>query len=190
MSVATGHEVENSSYRGRCRRDFFRVHSWLSVRLSSLDEQSARTFLNELNTPAEESASLADGQLEARLSHIEDKLDLLLRIAGHAVAVPLSQSEKSDVEISGSGLRVKAGEQFAVQDRIKVELVLPEESGRTIALLGRVVTVSEAISPNRERSVALVFETVRDRDREAIVRHAYEVQRLLLGREAKRDRIR
>lgn len=190
MSVTTGHEVENSNYRGRCRRGFFRVHSWLPVRLSSLDQQGARTFSNELNTPAEESASLADGQLEARLSHIEDKLDMLLRSAGHEVAVPLSQSEKSDVEISGSGLRVNTGELFAVEDRIKVELVLPEECGRTISLLGRVVTVSEAIGPKRKCSVALFFETVRDRDREAIVRHAYEVQRLLLGREAKRDRLR
>lgn len=190
MSLATCHEISTTAYQGACRRDYFRVTSWLPVRLTGLNHEEATKLTLELNLPAEESASLADHQVEARLCQIEHKLDLLLERAGFDVALPLSQTQKREVELSGSGIRVEADENYRVGDLVKVELYLPEERGRSICLLGRIITGNDERSQDSKLGVALVFQTIRDRDREAIVRHAYEVQRLSLGRAARRDHLR
>ncbi len=190
MSLATSREINTTTYQGACRRDYFRVTSWLPVRLTGLDHEEATKLTLELNLPGEESASLSDRQLEARLCQIEHKLDLLLERAGFDVELPLSQTKKREVELSGSGIRVEADGNYRVGDLVKVELYLPEERGRSICLLGRIIVGNEARCQDSKLGVALVFQSIRDGDREAIVRHAYEVQRLSLGRASRRDHLR
>ncbi len=190
MSVAIGTESGTTSYRGRCRRGFFRVVSWLPVRISQLGDDAATELSCELDVPGVESVSVADDRLEARLSQIEYKLDLLLKRAGFDVELPLSQSAKREVELSGSGIRLQAEGVYRVGDLVKVELFLPEERGRLICLLGQVVGASGSKASAGRSEVALAFRSIRDRDREAIVRHAYEVQRLSLGRATARDGLR
>jgi len=184
------HSIETPSYHGKCRRDYFRVETWLPVRLSSLTPEGAERLARELDAPAEESATLTDPVLEGRLCAIEAKLDILLAAAGHEVEAPVGQTVKRVVEISGSGLRTEMPGVFHRGDAVRVELELPEERGRTILILGEVVFGSGAEEQTGRKGVALRFHSIRHRDREAIVRHAYEVQRSDLGRASGRESLR
>lgn len=190
MSFAAGREVATTTYEGACRRDFFRVSSRLAVRLTPLCEAAAEELARELATPCEESISLADRLLEARLSRMENKLDLMLKHAGFDVELALSLTKKCEVALSGSGLRLQVKETYRLGDLVKVQLDLPEESGRTLSMLGRVVTGNEVGTVGAKSGVSLVFQSIRHRDREAIVRHAYEVQRLALDHASKRKNLR
>ncbi len=190
MSMASGSEVETRDYRGTCRRGFFRVTTWLPIRVSRLSESSAADLARELDAPAEESATVSDSQLEARLGLIERKLDLLLKRAGYAIDLPLSNHEKREVQLSGSGLHVDVPGFLRCGDLAQVELELPEERGRAIQLLGQIVSDDAGRTLGEQRGVALIYRSIRDRDREAIVRHAYEVQRICLGRVSGREDLR
>ncbi|MCH7866251.1 MAG: PilZ domain-containing protein [Myxococcales bacterium] len=190
MPFAASPGVQTDTYNGECRRDFFRVSSRLAIRLTWLTEAEAEELTRELGIPCTESVSLTDKLLEARLTRIENKLDLILKQTGFDVELALSQTEKRAVELSGSGVRLHAPEIYRVGDLVKIQLDLPEECGRTLILLGRVVLGNEVGSVGASSGVALVFHSIRNRDREAIVRHAYEVQRLMLDRTANRSDLR
>lgn len=181
---------EATNYTGDCRRGYFRVDTWIPIRVRRLDAVSARELEREIDAPAEESAFHGDPALEARLCALEAKLDLLLRSAGHAVEMPVGKSPKRAVELSGSGLRVEASEVLSRGDAVRVELELPEERGRTIQILADVVSGNDGRETAGRPGVALCFRSIRHRDREAIVRHAYEVQRLDLGKASGRESLR
>ena len=190
MSAGLNTQSLRGSHSGECRRGYFRVSSRIPLRLTLLDEEGANELARELGEPGEELAALEDHQLEARLCKIEQKLDQLLNRVGIPVEIPISQAEKRSVHLSGSGLRVRTTAVYQLKDAVKVELTLPEEAGLPIRILGRVVAPTDEGNGVVNDEVALYFDTIRERDREAIVRHAYEVQRLELGRASKRTSLR
>lgn len=190
MSASLGTHSANHAYSGACRRGYFRVSSRMPLRLTLLSKDEAEDLRHELSAPGEEATVVGDHLLEARLCRLEQKLDQLLLRAGVAVELPISKAEKRDVELSGSGLRVRTTAVYQVDDSVKLELTLPEENGRPIRVLARVVAPTRGRDGVARNEVAVVFQTIRERDREAIVRHAYEVQRLELGRASKRTSLR
>ncbi len=190
MEASTRNRVATENYSGECRRDFFRVSTWLPIRVRRLTSEAASELARELDTPAEESATVSDPILEARLFSLESKLDVLLKGLGHALDEPVSKLPKQSVELSGSGLRVEAPGLFRRGDVARVEIELPEERGRAISILADVVSGNDARERAGRKGMAVCFRAIRNRDREAIVRHAYEVQRLDLGKLSGRETLR
>ncbi len=190
MDEAAHIQIQAVGYRGDCRRDFFRVSTWLPIRLRRLTTAAAGELERELDTPAAGSATVTDPVLEKRLCALEAKLDLLLRSSGHEIDEPVSRSPKRPVELSGSGLRVEVPGFLRRGDLVRVEVELPEERGRAIVILADVVSGNDGREMDGRRGVAVCFRSIRHRDREAIVRHAYEVQRLDLGKVSGRESLR
>ncbi|MDP6978833.1 MAG: PilZ domain-containing protein [Myxococcota bacterium] len=190
MEDASLVQVESPDYRGACRRDFFRVSTWLPIRIRRLTSAAANELEHELDTPAEENGTVSDPVLEKRLCALEAKLDLLLRSTGHEIDEPVSKSPKRAVELSGSGLRAEVPGFLRRGDVVRVEVELPEERGRAIVILADVVSGNDGREMDTRTGVAVCFRSIRHRDREAIVRHAYEVQRLDLGKVSGRESLR
>ena len=190
MSEWKSTPIRTSSYEGKCRRGYFRVETWLPLRLRRVTSESAERLARELEAPAEESAAVSDPVLEARLCTLESKLDQLLIAAGQKIDEPLGKTPKRSVQLSGSGLRAEVPGVLRRGDVVRVELELPEERGRTIQILADVVSGNDRRDRSGGKGVAVHFRSIRHRDREAIVRHAYEVQRLDLGKASGRESLR
>ena len=93
--------------------------------------------------------------------------------------------ESVDVELSGGGLRfaAKLSEEQEGEDAL-VELMLPGTPPRLVRAIGRVVSRS---SEDGVDEVAVSFRVIDERDREAIVKFAHEVERMQLLRRATRE---
>ncbi len=190
MQEATRTRIDTPGYSGACRRDYFRVSTWLPIRIRRLSRDAAAELERELEAPAEESNAVSDPVLEARLCTLEAKIDLLLAAAGHEVDSSIAKLPRRSVELSGSGLRAEVPGFLRKGDVVRVEFELPEERGRGIQILADVVSGNDGRETTGSKSVAVCFTRVRHRDREAIVRHAYEVQRLDLGKASGRESLR
>ncbi|WP_298433072.1 PilZ-like domain-containing protein [Geobacter sp.] len=93
------------------------------------------------------------------------------RPAGHPAPVAAN--------ISGSGIRIRTHEQFAVGDLLPLELFLPLEQPTTISVIGQVVHVGQVRTRDGEPPLfgtALHFFCIDERDRDAIVKFVSLVQ--------------
>lgn len=187
MISAGQKQIQLPTYRGDCRRSYYRVDTRLPIRLEWLSKEDAASWLAEMNTPRGEGHRVEDLQLESRLSKIEAKIDLLLSRGGCDVDVPLESREKIPVQLSGAGLRVRVKGVFRIEDRVRVEMYLPGRQGELIRALGEVVSASGGRRGDRQGRISIMFRRIGDRERDAIVRHVYEVQRIVLRDRFEKD---
>ncbi len=189
MTLESANRIDLPEYRGNCRRNHYRVDTWLPINVGWLARDDVSAWVRELNTPREESHALGEPLLEKRLSQLEAKIDLLLKREGFDVEVPLEAQEKEQIQLSGSGLRLATNGVLRIDDYVRVEMFLPEKQGVHVRALGEVVSESVASGDAQQRSVSIAFRTIRETDREAIIRHVYEVQRVILQAQSKRDNL-
>ncbi len=170
----------SDAHAGSERRAYFRVATRLPLRLTPLGEEEVRILEREINTPKPELGVLADPALSAALRRIEEKLNLLLDGAGHEPTRPIGEADRSNLVLSGSGLRSETRESFQTGDPVRVELLLPETPVRQVTALASVVYSAQLMEPEGSRRLALRFTAIDEGDRDAVVRHICEVQRLAL----------
>lgn len=186
-SPATGDETRSSDpagappdAEGRCRRAYFRVATRLSLRVTWLPAEKVDSVELEIQGPRDGQLEIEDPAVARQLRQIEAKIDLLLSKLGHDVARPLGRGDLQEVSISGSGLRMQTRETFRTNDYVQVEVLLPGTPPHPVRAVARIVQVAEGRSARSPSEVAMVFTSISEEDREAVIRHAYEVQRLSL----------
>lgn len=176
--------------RGVCRRSYYRVMGSLPVRLSKLEPADVEKAIFEL-TLGPAAGEEDDSPLMERLRRIEEKLDLLL--AGNASdgPQPLGSADLECVVFSGSGLSMPIDEPCREGQMFRVEILLPGPEGRSVRSVARAVADSTLMEDGVPRHrVALALDHMNEDDRDALVSHSYELQRLeLRSREGRELRV-
>ena len=161
------------------QRAYYRVQARLPVRHRELEPGEFDALKREIEAPRPPRPEV-DPALASWLARVEKKLDRLIALADENAPRPLSEGELSNVEISGSGLRVAGKEEVDVGENLLVELQLPGNAERRVRAIARVIRQIEPREPGAERELALAFRVIHEDDREAIVRFSNDVQRVLL----------
>lgn len=166
----------------RERRRFFRVRARLPVRHRPLEPGEFETLKREIETPRPEAEEI-EPALAARLTGLEQKLDQVLALVGGGANT--QPAEPLNVELSGGGMKfaAKLPEEQEGQDTL-VEILLPGYPPRLVRTIARVVARSRGANGDE---IAVCFRVIDERDREAIVRFAHEVERAQLRTRAARE---
>jgi len=167
------------------RRAYYRVEGWLPLRLTPFSEQELDQALFELGTPSALATRKVDeedsGPLQDRMRRLEEKLDLLLRHVGIEVPRPLGAQDLRELIFSGSGLGVQVDHAFRAGDRFRVEILLPAPTRRLVRAVAEAVSDSPPwIGPEAPARLALAFRHITEEDRDALVAHGYDLQRVAL----------
>jgi hypothetical protein len=162
------------------RRRYFRVWTRLVLRHRRVTPDERERIEAELRSRTPDPPWTGDPALGHWLARIESKLDRLLERleAGRGPGSEFEGVELRRVEISGSGLRFACAGALAPGDDVLVEIWIPGAAARRVRSLARVVRNVEPERPGASPSVALAFRVLAEEDRDAIVRHSLEVQRL------------
>ncbi len=150
--------------------------------LSALEDEIPSSFqlvnqLKEIETEA--SATLSSLQLSEPavadyLRTLNKRLDL---IGGYIAEQNFTDSHYyQSVSLSGNGFRVNTARGFPVGGIVLVEMLLPN-SRTGIHCYGRVVTSEKN---EQHYAVAVTFATIRESDREAIIRHVIRQESKLI----------
>jgi c-di-GMP-binding flagellar brake protein YcgR len=162
---------------GRERRSYFRVRTRVSVRYRQASEQEAQTFLSELASRREGPSLPIDPILALRLDRLEQKLDLILATLRRDAEQPLGSEHQQTITLSGNGLEIVSDEPVEPGCEILVELRIPVSPPRVVRALARAVTSVSGANESKGK-IALTFEAIDENDREAIIRHVFDVERL------------
>lgn len=177
------------------RRAYYRVEGRLPVRLTPIAEHQIDDAIFELASPPALGTPIVDdeepGPLQERMRRLEEKVDLLLRQAGVEVPRPLGAADLRALVFSGSGLAVEVARPFRAGDRFRVEILLPAPARRLVRGVAEAISDSPpGIGPDSPARLALAFRHMTDEDRDALVAHGYDLQRIALraAQQAKRTR--
>ena len=183
------------------RREFYRIDDKVPLHLTvmtdrqnapdldELEDEIPSSFqlvnqLQEIETEASVSLSslqLSEPTIADYLRTLNKRLDL---IGGYIAEQKFTESKNYEtVSLSGNGFRVNTDKDFPVDAVVLVEMLLPN-SRTGIHCYGKVVESEKADS---HYSVAVTFETIRESDREAIIRHVIRQESKLI-RQAKEQR--
>ncbi len=168
---------------GRERRGFFRVRTRIAVRARLASETEAQAFLSELASRREGPSLPIDPILALRLDRLEQKLDLVLSTLRRDATPPLGVEHQQTITLSGNGLELTPDEPVEPGSDLLVELRIPVSPPRLVRLLARAVTGAAASGESKER-IALTYVAIDENDREAIIRHVFDVERLERARRA------
>ena len=128
-----------------------------------------------------EGASESESRLDAALSGIYIKLDLILNLLVKKAVDPIYQTPPTLANISGAGLRFKVKEPFELGAFYELKMLLPILPIRLIRALGKVVRVNEVIeNGDRLFEVSFGFELISEEDRETIIHYTFKRQREIL----------
>lgn len=164
------------------RRRYFRVLARLPIRHRPLEPGEFESLKRDIETPRPDPEAL-EPALGAYLTRIEEKIEQILGLVGGGGA---DLAQPVDVEISGGGLRFAAKLPEEQQgDDVLIELTLPGSPPRPVRAIGRVVGRSNDRDGSDE--IAVSFRVIDERDREAIIRFAHEVERVQLRSRAARE---
>ncbi|WP_298267512.1 PilZ-like domain-containing protein [Geobacter sp.] len=147
-------------------REFYRIDAYITLRY---------------RLPTGEPAGEIKARWEAgRYGHPDAGGDLSPFPAGTDLpgGRPLGHPAPVAANISGSGIRIRTHEQFAIGDLLPLDLFLPEQP-KTISVVGQVVHVGQVRTRDGEPplfSTALHFFCIDERDRDAIVKFVSMVQ--------------
>lgn len=162
---------------GRERRSYFRVRTRIAVRHRPVSEEEAQAFLSELASRREGPSLPIDPVLALRLDRLEQKLDLVLATLRRDVEPPLGSENQQTVTLSGNGLEIVSDDDIEPGSEVLVELRIPASPPRIVRALARAVTGVGVAGESKGR-LALAFEAIDENDREAIIRHVFDVERL------------
>lgn len=108
------------------------------------------------------------------LETINSKLDMLLSIASQDHLQNNFPVSVTIVEISGAGLIFTADRDFQLGDQLELVIFLSQVPLRIAAAIGRIHRRDEI---NKQSAWVVDFSTIREPDREAIVRYVFQQQR-------------
>jgi len=174
------------------RREYFRIRNWIIIQhelIDSLDDETADSewlnqssprieLLQELNRLDVDnqaylgSLSSKQSQLGNYLVNLNKKVDLLTRFMIQSIDQD-SQGLK-EVDISGGGIRFQTHQFYALDQLIKLEIVLVPECVGLVAF-GRVVDCKKD-EQSGLHEVAMIFVKLRETDRDAIIKHVFTLQ--------------
>ncbi|MGX5201973.1 PilZ domain-containing protein [Aliikangiella sp. IMCC44632] len=173
------------------RREYFRIKNWIILNQLILESEnqigeqqqnlgvnSPRiTLLQELSKLENENLSYLnslnekESQLGNYLINMDKKMSLITRFI--IQSLDTTKNDLTEVDISGGGVRFNAKQACKIDDIMKIELVLlPECVG--IAAFGRVVDVKPI--NDEEFEIALMFTKLKEADRDAIIKHVFQIQ--------------
>ncbi len=165
---------------GAERRAFFRVLTHLPVKCRAVSEREAELLARELPERRAPDVSRVEPGLAAWLDRIERKLDRVLIHLGIGDPVAFGADDVQQVMLSGAGLSFASDQSVATGGLALVEFEIPGTPAHLVRCLARVVHHHPPKQEGESGTTAVAFEVIHDSDREAIVRHAVEVQRALI----------
>ena len=174
----TGDRLEEES--GAERRTFFRVLTRLPVKSRAVSEREAETLARELPERRAPDFSRIDPGLAGWLDRIERKLDRVLLHLGIGDPVAFGDGDVQEVMLSGAGMSLASESPVPPGKLTLVEFEIPGTPAHLVRCLARVIRHQPPKEPGGPVTAAVAFEVINEADREAIVRHAVEVQRTLL----------
>jgi c-di-GMP-binding flagellar brake protein YcgR len=174
------------------RREYFRIKNWIIINhevVETLEEgekagetmtqSSPRiTLLQELsqlekdNQPYLGSLSDKQSQLGNYLINMNKKVSLLTRYVNQSLNT--ENQDLTEVDISGGGMRFKTHQSHAIDELIKLEIVLVPECVGLVAY-GRVVD-TKPVDGTDMFEIALIFVKLQEADRESIIKHVFTLQ--------------
>ncbi len=180
------------------RRQYYRIEDRVPMRLTAIEGCSTAPDMQQLETEIpssfklintlqeiESEASVNLSALQASNPGIVDYLRTLNKrldlIGGYIAEQEFTKAQNNEsVSLSGNGFRLNNTKAFPIDTILLVEMLLPYK--RTgIHCYGRVI---ECNPENDGFSIAVTYETIREVDREAIIRHVIRQESKLI-REAK-----
>jgi len=183
------------------RRQYYRIEDQVPMRLTALENCAKAPDLQQLekeipssfvliNTlheiESEASGSLASLQgnnpgIVDYLRTLNKRLDL---IGGYIAEQEFDKAKNSEsTSLSGNGFRLNHKQPFAIDTILLIEMLLPYK--RTgIHCYGRVV---ESVAEDDAFSIAVQYETIREADREAIIRHVIRQESKLIRKAKELD---
>ena len=111
-----------------------------------------------------------------RLAVLEEKLDKILSHLDVDADPPLTVEDTVPLSLSASGLSYLCSDRLDAGTTLLVEFQIPENPPRQIQCVGEVVHCITDKESGRFR-LALRYVTIRQEDRDAIVRYALHVER-------------
>lgn len=163
------------------KRNYSRVETYLPGRLRLLaggDEQSLYYGCSGCNPPPEgpgrpKVAGMPESMLDF-LEAINTKLDMLLSIASQDHLQNNFPESIAIVEISGAGLIFTAKRDFQLDDKVELVMFLSQVPLRIAGAIGRIHRRDEV---NGQPAWVVDFTSIRESDREAVVRFVFQQQR-------------
>lgn len=155
---------------------YYRVRVDIPLRVTPLEDAEVADRTTEVLSQVDEPAPELDSALVGWLSRIERKLDRLLAKQGILEGPHLCLEEHSSVELSAAGMRLPAAFPARPGHALLIEFELPEVPVRMVRCIGR-VTRSEPVLGDPPGDCDIAFETIRQSDRDAVVRYTLVVQR-------------
>ncbi|MGH0033714.1 MAG: PilZ domain-containing protein [Myxococcota bacterium] len=162
----------------RADRAYFRVRDLIALRHEDVADDEVETFLAELDVNGREETPTRELTVVEQIARLENKLDRVLSLLDPGFPRPLDETDRRPLEISGSGVRYPWPQSVEPGRLLRLQFDLPGSPDRKVRCIGRVISCREPDLPHRSYSLAVAFEHIREADRDAIVRHTLEVERL------------
>lgn len=161
------------------KRSYFRVETEIPLRHRRISRKEAEIFERELAVGA--AGPSVEPALAAWFERIERKLDRILAHLEPDADVPVGESDRRPVVLSGSGARYEWSEPVEVGESLLVEMLVPGTPPLRIRSVAEVVRRIQPPDPKKPASIAVAFRVIRASDQDAIVRYTYDVQRAARG---------
>ncbi|NNL84142.1 MAG: hypothetical protein HKP27_00730 [Myxococcales bacterium] len=136
-----------------------------------------------ITSSGEEGNEKIDPALAVWLARLEAKIDRILIFFEVPDADGFSPYFARSVVLSGSGMRfARKGEEAELQGHVLIEFELPGKPPHTVRCIGHTLGAEREVDQTdlEGESVAVEFEAIRESDRDAIVQHTLDVQRVEL----------
>ena len=183
------------------KRNFVRVEDCLSCKYIILDKDDYKEVQKEhLNKTPDKCGTQAylsetwhherentnkDSEIGAAivqlLINIDRKLNVILDSVDTSGKNVMREKKATIENISGAGAKISCEEELAVGDILRIELILPTFPISPIIVFGEAVRVEESdVSRKKDFGVVVKFTTIREDDRDTLVRYVFQKQRELL----------
>ena len=161
--------IENEVARGH-----FRVHTRIPVRHYAAKPAELDELRAQIEQCTAQQIAGATQDTNARLGHLERKLDHILSLLTDDHPTPVLSSDIKDVQLSATGIGYHSDDPPAVDSLVVCELLLPGLDPMRIRSVARIVRAEP--SQRGGADLGLHFETIATGDQDAIVRFANRVQ--------------
>lgn len=161
------------------QRSYFRIETEIPLRQRRISRKEAEIFERELAVGG--GGPAVDPALGAWFERIERKLDRILAHLEPDADVPVGESDRRPVVLSGSGARYECSDPVQVGDTLLVEMLVPGTPPLRVRTVAEVVRRVDTPDSKKAASIAVAFRVIRASDQDAIVRYTYDVQRAARG---------
>jgi len=177
-------DIENRS--SSSDRAYYRVRVDIPLRMTPVEENEVEGRASEVLSQIDPPMPEMDPAIIGWLDRIERKLDRLLAHEHLLDGLGAGLENRHNVDLSAAGLHFSSEEPVAHGSAMLLEFEIPEVPIRLIRCIGRVTGTGQPdLDPDRH-PIGVAFETIRQADRDAVVRYTLAVQRQTIRSGAKR----